>query len=127
MFQIIFKKAKLLSLLTWSFFSFSVIKCFSIFSYSLPGAFLYETVLYSLLFFVYFFIFKVRFGGRLTYLQYITSIFLFVTGITIFSYSYYKLVMLDIDHFNFNFFIAILISSLVFSSLLFLLTLIKRK
>ena len=127
MFQIIFKKDKLLSLFAWSFFSFSVIKCFSIFSYSFAGIFLYEAVLCSLLFFIYFFIFKTRFGSRLTYLQYITSGFLFLIGITMFSYCYYKLIMLDNDRFNFSFFIAILIPSLVFSSLLFLLTLIKRK
>jgi hypothetical protein len=127
MFQIILKKDRLLSLFIWSFFSFSIIKCFSVFSYSFASTFLYEAILYSILFFIYFFIFKARFRSRLTYLQYTTSSFLFVTGITMFSWSYYKLVMLDNDYFNSNFFIALLISNLVFTSLLFLLTLIKRK
>ena len=127
MFQLIFKKDRIISLFAWSFLSFSVIKCLSIFFYSFVNTFLYEAFLYSFLFFIYFFIFKVRFGSRLTYLQYITSSFLFVIGIIMFSYGYYKLVMLDNDYFNLKFFIAILISNLIFSSLLFLLTLIKRK
>ena len=127
MFQLIFKKDRIISLFVWSFLSFSVIKCLSIFIYSFVNTFLYEAFLYSFLFFIYFFIFKVRFGSRLTYLQYITSSFLFVIGIIMFSYGYYKLVMLDNDYFNLNFFIAILISNLIFSSLLFLLTLIKTK
>jgi len=127
MFQLIFKKDRIISLFVWSFLSFSVIKCLSIFIYSFVNTFLYEAFLYSFLFFIYFFIVKVRFGSRLNYLHYITSSFLFVIGIIMFSYGYYKLVMLDNDYFNLNFFIAILISNLIFSSLLFLLTLIKRK
>ena len=127
MFKIIFEKDKIISLFTWSFFSFSLIKCFSIFIYSFDNTFLYEAGLFAFLFFIYFFVFKIRFGVKLTYLQYMTSSFLFVIYITIFSYSYYKLVMLDNDYFNFIFFIAVLISNLIFNSVLFLLTLIMRK
>jgi len=121
MFKVIFEKDKIISLFVWSFFAFSV------FIYFFIDTFLYQATLYSLLFFIYFFIFKTRFGIRLTYFQYITSNLLFIIGITIFSYGYYKLVMLDNDRFNFVFFIAILIATLIFASLLFLLTLIKKK
>ena len=127
MFQIIFKRDKIISLFVWSFFSFSVVKCLSIFISFFVNTIIYGAVLYSFLFFIYFFIFKMRFGSRLTFLQYITSNLLFAVLITMFSYSYYKLVMLDNDHYRFNFFIVLFISNLVFNSLLFLLTLIKRK
>jgi hypothetical protein len=127
MFKVIFEKNKIISLFVWSFFCFSVIKCFSVFIYFLTNAFLYQAFLYSILFFIYFFIFKIRFGTRLTYLQYITNSLLFIIGIIIFSYSYFKLVMLDDDHFNIIFFTAIFISNLILTSFLFLLTLIKRK
>jgi|KBSSwiStaDraftv2_1062776.scaffolds.fasta_scaffold204027_3 hypothetical protein len=127
MFKVIFEKNKIISLFVWSFFCFSVIKCFSVFIYFLTNAFLYQAFLYSILFFIYFFIFKIRFGTRLTYLQYITNSLLFIIGIIIFSYSYFKLVMLDDDHFNIVFFTAIFISNLILTSFLFLLTLIKRK
>ena len=127
MFKIIFKKDKIISLFIWSFFSFSIIKFSSIFIYSFINTFLFEAILYSFLFFIYFFIFRIRFGISFTYSQYIISNFMFLIGITIFSYSYYKLVMLDNDYFKFNFFIAVFISNLIFNSLLFLLTLIKRK
>ena len=127
MFKVIFEKNKIISLFVWSFFCFSVIKCFSVFIYFLTNAFLYQAFLYSILFFIYFFIFKIRFGTRLTYLQYTTNSLLFIIGIIIFSYSYFKLVMLDDDHFNIVFFTAIFISNLILTSFLFLLTLIKRK
>ena len=127
MFKIIFEKDKIVSLFIWSFFSFSVIKFLSIFIYLFIDPFLYQVILYSFLFFIYFFIFRTRFGISLTYLQYVISDFLFVLGITIFSYSYFKFVMLDNDYFNFISYIAILIATLIFTSLLFLLTLIKRK
>ena len=124
MLKIIFEKSKIISLFVWSFFSFSLIKCLSIFYYETS---LYQALICSFLFFIYFFIFKNRFGTRLTFFQYMISDLLFIIGITILSYCYYKLVMLENDHFNFAFFIALLIASLVFTSLLFMLTLIKRK
>lgn len=127
MFKFIFKKDRIISLLSWSFFSFSLIKFSSLFIYSFINTFLFEAILYSFLFFIYFFIFRTKFGINLTYSQYITSNFLFLIGITMFSYSYYKLVMLDNDYLEFNFFIGVLISNLIFNSLLFLLTLINRK
>ena len=125
--EVLFKRDKIILLLIWSFFSFSVIKLCSVFFYKLNHSFLYYASLYSLLFFIYHFVFKIRFDTKLNYQQYTISNILFVILITMLSYCYYRLIMLDNDYFGFNFFIVILISNLLFASLLFPFTLIKRK
>src|SRR6266498_2395684 len=122
----LFKKNKITSLFIWSFFSFALIKFFSIFFYAVNNFSVYYVLLYSFLFFFYYFVFKIRFSKGLNYLQYTICNILFVVLITIFFYGYYRLIMLDNDFFNFNLFIGILISNLVVGSLLFLLTLIRR-
>lgn len=127
MLSILFAKDKVSFLLTWSFFSFSLIKFSSIFIYVVNYPFLYYATLYSFLFFIYFFVFKSKFKIRLNYLQYAVSSILFVVVITFLSYAYYKIIMLDNDYFEFNFFIAILISTLLLTSLLFTVTLIRKK
>ena len=123
----LFKKDKIIALLLWSFFSFSAVKFFSLFIYSLNHLFLCYAALYSLLFFIYYFVLKFRYDTKLTYAQYTLSNILFVTIVTAFSYCYQKLVMLDNDYFDFRFFLAILISNLLIASLLYPLTLIKRR
>ena len=59
--------------------------------------------------------------------QYTTENILFVTLITLFSYAYYKLVMLDNDYFDLDFFVAVLISNLILCWLFFAVTLLIRK
>jgi hypothetical protein len=120
-------RAKILSLVTWSFFSFSLVKVFSIFLYIINHILFWYACLYSLLFFVYYFVFKKQFGARLTYLQYTANNILFVILITLFSYAYYRAVMLDTDPFVFNFFLLVFISNLFVGSFLFLFTLTKKK
>src|SRR5436190_19936079 len=117
---------KLILLVVWSFFSFSIMKIFSIFLYASHYIFLWYACVYSILFFVYYVIFKVKFSG-LNYLQYTLSKISFVVLVTIFSYIYYKVILLDNDYFIFSFFLAIAISNVLLGSILFLLTLIKRK
>ena len=120
-------RAKILSLVTWSFFSFSAVKVLSIFLYTINHIFLWYACSYSLLLFFYYFAFKKQFGTRLTYLQYTANNILFVILITLFSYVYYKVIMLNDDSFAFNLFLLILISNLLLGSFLFLFTLIKKK
>src|SRR6266496_3162679 len=100
--EVLFKRDKIILLLIWSFFSFSVIKLCSVFFYNLNHSFLYYASLYSLLFFIYHFVFKIRFDTKLNYLQYTISNILFVILITMLSYCYYRLIMLDNDYFGFN-------------------------
>jgi hypothetical protein len=116
-----------LLLVIWSFFSFSTIKFFSIFLFTIKYSFFWYACLSAFLFFFYYFIFKFRFIVRLNYLQYGVSNILFTGLVTIFSYAYYKVIMLDNDDFVGNFFIAILISNFSLGSLLYLFTLIKRQ
>jgi len=123
----LFQRDKILLLAIWSFFSFSVIKFFSIFLYSISHFFLWYTCLYSLLFFLYYFVFKIRFAIGLNYLQYTVSNILFSVLVILFSYAYYKVIMLDNDFFDLNFFIMGIISNLLLGSFLFLFTLIKKK
>jgi len=101
-------------------------KVFSIFFYYAHHIFLWYACLYSLLFFAYYFIFKRMFRLKLSYIQYTANNILFVLLISLFSYLYYKIILLDNDYFAYTFFIAMLISNVVFGSLLFLFTLIKR-
>ena len=123
----IIKKDNVLLLVIWSLFSFSAIKFFSIFLYTIHYIFLWYACLYSVLFFAYYFVFKIRAAAKLNYLQYTVGNILFTILITIFSYIYYKIIMLDNDYFDLNFFIGVLISNLLLGSLLFLFTLIKKK
>jgi hypothetical protein len=130
MMSIMFKKEKLLSLAIWSFFSFSVIKVLSVFFYMVKGNFLHLliiTVSYASLFFIYYFIFRTRYGARLNFAQYTVSNILYAAMLTLFSYGYYVLIMLKNDFFNAGFYIVLAISNLLIGSLLFLFTLIKKQ
>jgi len=127
MFSILFKKNKLLFLFSWSFFSFAWIKFSSVFVFTIGAPFIYLACTYSCLFFLFYFVFKIKFGIRLNFWQYTTENILFVTLITLFSYAYYKLVMLDNDYFDLDFFVAVLISNLILCWLFFVVTLLIRK
>jgi hypothetical protein len=118
---------KIMLLITWSLFSFSVIKVLSIFLYTINHIFLWYALLYSLLFFPYYFLFKKRFHTKLNYIQYTASNILFTIMIALFSYIYYKIIMYDNDNFALNFFTTIVISNFILGSFLFLFTLIKKK
>jgi len=118
---------KILLLAVWSFFSFALVRAFSIFVYTISYTFFWYAGLYSLLFFSYYFVFRSRFGSKLNYAHYTANNISFVALIILFSYLYHKVIMLDNDHFAFNFFIAIVISNLLAGSILFLFTLIKRR
>lgn len=123
----LFRMDKILCLSVWSFFSFSIIKFFSIFLYSIDHIFLWNAGIYALLCFTYYFVFKIKFGYNLSYIQYVVSNILFVTLVTFFSICYYKLVLLDNDYFDWDFYFLISISGLLLGSLLFLITLIRRR
>lgn len=118
---------KILLLIVWSFFSFSVMKIFSLFLYTIHHIFLWYSCFYSLLYFGYYFILKSRSHIKLNYLQYTANNVLFVMLVTLFSYVYYKAIMLDNDYFAYTFFIAILVSNILLGSLLFLFTLKKGR
>ena len=125
----LFKNKELLSLVVWSFFSFSVIRFFFIFVYITSNNlqyFLLVTALYSLLSFLNYFVFKLRFGVKLNYGRYIICNILFGILITAFSYGYYVVVMLPGDNFKFGFYITLLLSNTIVGSLLYFFTLIKR-
>jgi hypothetical protein len=128
MLPVLFKKEKIILLLTWSFFSFSAIKCLSIFIYVFgTGYFFIVAGFYSLLLFAYYFVFKSQFGIRLNYVQYIITNVLSGIVVTFFSYGYYLLIMLNNDYYNFRFYFALVISNIILGSLLFLLTRIKKQ
>jgi len=120
-------KSKISLLIIWSLFSFSLVRIFSIFLYAISYIFVWYACLCALLFFSYYFIFKIRFHSKLSYVQYSVSNIIFIALIALFSYLYRRAMMPDNDLFTSDFFIAVLISNLLLGSLLFLLTLIKRK
>jgi hypothetical protein len=123
----LFKIDKLLGLGIWSFFSFSIIKFLSIFLYASDHIFLWYVGLYTLLYFIYFFVFKIKFRHNLSYIQYVVSNLLFVILVTLFSFCYYKIVLLDNDYFDWSFYFSISISNFLMGSLMFLVTLIRLR
>lgn len=129
MISALFKKDKLISFIIWSFFSFSLVQLLSIFIYSLNNnsAFALVTIsLSTILSFAYFFINAARFKFRLSYPQYLIYNFLFSLLVTIFSYGYFCIVMLNNEVFPYQRFLALAIVNLLCGSLLFLFTLIKK-
>ena len=123
----LFRTDKIICLSVWSLFSFSVIKFFSIFLYSVDHFFLWYAGLYSLLNFSYYFVFKIEFKHSLSYIQYVISNLLIVILVTSLSICYYKLIMLDNDYIDWSFYCLISISGLLLGSLLFLITLIRPR
>ena len=130
MLQGLLRKEKIILLLTWSFFSFSVIQFLSIFIYTVGNGVAYFSIvagLNSILLLTYYFVYKSRFGTRLNYWQYMITSILSGILITGFSYGYYLLVMLNNDYYNFRFYVVLIISNIFLGSLLFLFTRIKKK
>jgi len=127
---VLFKKKELLSLFVWSFFSYAVIRFTFLFIYLVETNlryFLMVILLHSLLSFLNYFIFKIRFGVRQGYLQYIICNVLFSTLVTSFSYGYYFVVMLPGDQFKWGFYFRLFLLNVILGSLLFLFTLIKKR
>lgn len=123
----LFKPDRIFCLAIWSFFSFSIINFLLIFLYTIEHIFLWYAGLYSLLYFIYYFVFKIKFGRSLRYIEYAVCNILFVVLVTLFSFCYYKLVLLDNDYFDWSFYFSTSIFNLLLGSVLFLGTLIRRR
>lgn len=127
---ILFTRKELVSMLVWSFFSFTVIRIMSVFIYIFQGNlqyFLSVVAVYSILCFLNYFLFKIRFGVKLNYLKYITCCMSFGLLITVFAYGYYLLIRLPHDHFEFGFYALLFVVNIIIGSLFYLLTLIKKR
>ena len=127
---ILFTRKQWLSLFVWSFFSFSVLRIFSVFVYIFQNNLQYYlavTAIYSILGFLNYFLFKVRFGIKLRYGRYLACVVLFGLLITVFAYGYYLLIRLPHDRFAFDFYKGLFVLNLIIASLLYLFTLIKKR
>jgi hypothetical protein len=129
MLSVLINKKGLSSLFVWSFFSFALLRFFLLFIYLGPNRSGYSLLLaslYSLLSFLLYFVFKLRWRIKLNYMQYMICNMLFGILITAFSYSYYLVVMLPGDRFDLPFYVSLLLGNMLIGSILYLFTLIKR-
>ena len=126
----LFKKEKIISFVLWTFFSLSFVRFVSVFFFSFETSLAYTVSLlciYSILSFSYYFINKKRFHFQLNYAQYIVYNLLFSILASLFSYLYFRLVMLGEDHFPYSFYIALTVTNFILGSLLFPFTQIKKR
>jgi hypothetical protein len=125
----LFNRKELLSLVSWAFFSFAVIRFLSIFVYVFANTleyFMAVVTLNAILCFINYYIFKMRFGVRLGYLHYALCVAAIDLLITFFAYGYYLLISLPHAHFSFVYYVYLFSLNLVLASLLYLLTRIKK-
>src|SRR5690349_7796379 len=100
-----FKKEILLTFVLWSFFSMALVKLLAVLLFAADKGSVYTIsifCLYSLLSFFYYFINKKLFSLTLDYKLYIIYNLLFSVLIALYSYLYFKLVMLNNDYFSFG-------------------------
>ncbi len=114
--------------MTWTLFSVALVQFLSIFffSFSSTGMYLIILLLFCLFSFSYYFIFKKRFGFQLSYGQYIICNLLFSLLVAMFSWFYFRLVMLNDDPFPYTRYIGLLLVNFLVGSVLYLFTLIKK-
>ena len=126
----LFKKDKLISFVLWAFFSLALAQFVSVFFFSFDST-SSRTVsilcLYCVFSFAYYFITKKRFRLNLNYPQYIIYNLLFSVLIALFSYVYFRLVMLNNDNFHYRLYLTLLVTNFLLGSLLYLFTLIKKR
>ena len=127
---VLFNRKELVSMFVWSFFSFSVIRIMSVFIYFFPGNlqyFLAVVAVSSILCFLNYYLFKIRFSVKLNYQKYITCCISFGLLITVFAYGYYLLIRLPHNYFEFGFYARLFVLNLIIGSILYLFTLIKKR
>jgi hypothetical protein len=126
----LFKGQRIVSLIIWTFFSFSAVRLISAVVYPVQDGypvFMGLSFFYSLFFFLFWFLFKRWFSHSLNYGQYILYNMVYGLLILGFSYLYYFLVMLRNDFYSWNYHIWLFVFNLVVVSFLFLFTLISKK
>ena len=121
--KILLRREKIYFILAWSLLAFSLLKLTYTFSYSFDNNILYVLFcccLLSLFYFLLTYLLRIRYELSLKYSQYLILSIVFSTLVFIFAFTYYIIMSIGEESFNFSRYILLGVFNLIFSSVIFI-------